>query len=95
MRSAVATMIGRGWSDSAIKLACAPYCDDGANDADLKTLIDTGRGKFEKSDTEGTATLPHGYSFSDRGLMWQDPNPPAMATPSHSCTSPVFSMSQQ
>jgi hypothetical protein len=74
MRSAVATMIGRGWSDSAIKLVCAPYCDDGANDADLKKLIDTGRGKFEKSDTEGTATLPLGYSFSDRGLMWQDPN---------------------
>ena len=26
MRDAIATMVGRGWSDTAIKLACAPYC---------------------------------------------------------------------
>ena len=35
MRDAIATMIGRGWSDSAIRLACAPYCRDGADDPDL------------------------------------------------------------
>jgi hypothetical protein len=52
MLPAVATMIGRGWSDGAIKMACAPYCDGGAEDADLKKLIDDQRKDFNKPSVE-------------------------------------------
>jgi AAA domain len=40
-------MIGRDWSDAAIRLACAPYCNSGAGDPDLTRLIETGRRKFD------------------------------------------------
>lgn len=52
MRDAVATMIGRLYPDSAIKLACAPYCEGGATDPDLQKLIDTGRKAFDKPNLE-------------------------------------------
>ena len=29
IRDAIASMIGRGWSDSAIRIVCGPYCRDG------------------------------------------------------------------
>jgi hypothetical protein len=48
MRDAVATMIGRGMSNSAINVACAAYCDGETQDADLKELVDSGRKKFNK-----------------------------------------------
>jgi hypothetical protein len=50
MISAVGTMVGRGMSDSAIKLVCAPYCDGGFEDRDLKKLIDDQRKDFDKPD---------------------------------------------
>jgi hypothetical protein len=49
---AVATMVGRGWSDLQIRLACAPYCKDGADDTDLDDLIDGARKKWNKRDPE-------------------------------------------
>jgi len=52
IRDAIATMIGRGWSDPAIKLACAPYCQGGANDPDLVPLIDGARGRWNKPNEE-------------------------------------------
>jgi hypothetical protein len=55
MRSAIATMIGRGWSDSAIRLACAAYCDGGARDPDLVPLISGARGKWDKPNPEDGA----------------------------------------
>jgi putative DNA primase/helicase len=58
MRDAIATMIGRGWSDSAIRFACAPYCDGGANDPDLDPLIDGGREKFDKPDPDQPQSQP-------------------------------------
>jgi hypothetical protein len=48
MRDVVASLVGRGWSDSAIKFACHNYCFDGRFDADLIKLIDTARVKFDK-----------------------------------------------
>ena len=48
MRSAVATMIGRGWDDSAIRMACRPYCRDGFGDTDLNHFIDRARDKWNK-----------------------------------------------
>jgi hypothetical protein len=52
MRDAIATMIGRGFSDSAIRFACAPYCGGGFHDPDLDALIDGGRRKWNKPDEE-------------------------------------------
>ncbi len=52
MRDAIASMIGRGWPNSAIKVACAPYCKDGADDLDLVPLIEGAREKFDKPDEE-------------------------------------------
>jgi hypothetical protein len=52
MRDAVATMVGRGWPDSAIKMACTPYCDGSFGDDDLQKLIDTGRKRFNKPNVE-------------------------------------------
>ena len=50
MRHAIATMVGRGWSDNAIRFACAPYCEGGADDPDLVPLIDGAREKWNKHD---------------------------------------------
>ena len=55
MRNAIATMIGRGWSDSAIRLACAHYCRGGADDPHLDPLIDGARTKWDKPDAETVA----------------------------------------
>jgi hypothetical protein len=54
MISAVGTMVGRGMSDSAIKLVCAPHCDGGIEDLDLKKLIDDQRKDFDKPDPGDT-----------------------------------------
>jgi hypothetical protein len=48
IRNAVASMIGRRWSDMQIRLACAQYCTGGADDADLAVLIEGGRKKWDK-----------------------------------------------
>jgi hypothetical protein len=45
-------MIGRGWSDLQIRLACAPCCNDGADDPHLDDLIDGARKKWNKHDPE-------------------------------------------
>ena len=52
MRNAIATMIGRGWSDTAIKLACASYCRGGADDPDLVPMIEGARKKWNKPNEE-------------------------------------------
>src|SRR5260370_17954579 len=52
MLPAVDSVIGRGWCDSAIRMACAAYCDGGAEDADLKKLIDDQRKDFNKPSVE-------------------------------------------
>jgi putative DNA primase/helicase len=52
MRNVVASMIGRGWSDLQIRLVCAQYCDGGADDPDLETLLRGGRDKWNKPDRD-------------------------------------------
>jgi hypothetical protein len=54
MFAAVNCMIGKGWPDSAIKLTCASYCDAGAEDPDLKELIEDARKKFGKPNIDAT-----------------------------------------
>ena len=48
-------MIGRGWSDTAIKFACASYCRGGANDPDLVPMIEGARKKWNKPNEEAAA----------------------------------------
>jgi hypothetical protein len=50
MRDATAKMIGHGWSDTAIRLACAKYCAGSIDDPDLTVLIDGGRKKFDQAE---------------------------------------------
>ena len=52
MMRATATMIGRGWSDLQIRLACAPYCAGGYNDVDIGEIIESARKKFKKPNEE-------------------------------------------
>ena len=47
MLAAIASMIGRGWADGAIRMMCKPYCRDGYSDNDLDALIDGARAKME------------------------------------------------
>jgi hypothetical protein len=46
MRSVIATLIGRGLDESAIRMICKPYCESGADDADLDDLIVRGLFKY-------------------------------------------------
>lgn len=48
IRDAIASMVGRGWSDNAIRMVCRPYCRDGYGDPDLDDLIDGARRKWNK-----------------------------------------------
>jgi putative DNA primase/helicase len=52
VRAAIASMLGRNWSDSAIKMACQPYFVDGVTDADFAGLIDGARIKWSRPDEE-------------------------------------------
>ena len=55
IRNAIASMIGRGWDDIQIKLACALYCKGGADDPDLVPLIEGARKKWDKPDEDAVA----------------------------------------
>jgi hypothetical protein len=59
MRDAVAIMIGLGWSNDQIKIACGPYCRGSFEDPDLQKLIDSGRNKWNKPDP-GDTSQPDG-----------------------------------
>ena len=50
MRSVTATMAGRGRSATEMKLMCGSYCKGGAQDADLKVLIDGAIAKYQSGD---------------------------------------------
>jgi hypothetical protein len=74
IRDATASMIGRGWSDFQIRLACAQYCNGGADDPDLADLI---RKKWDKPDTEDFRQPNAGPS----GGTGQPPPPNTAASP--------------
>ena len=50
MRDAIASMVGRGWNDDAIRFCCAAYCEGGKDDHDLDPLIDGARQKWSRPD---------------------------------------------
>jgi putative DNA primase/helicase len=70
MLLAVASMIGKGWSDLQIKLTCAQYCKDGANDPDLTEMIQGGRKKWNKpeddDDVDNDAAQPNSKEGDER-----------------------------
>jgi AAA domain len=77
IRDATASMIGRGWPDAAIKLACASYCNGGAKDPELAKLIDDGRKKWDKPDT-GDSIQPNagptgGSPIIATPYIWTEP----------------------
>jgi predicted P-loop ATPase len=52
MLAAVASMVGKGWSNADIYAACAPYCSAGYGDADIERLIIDGREKWGMADPD-------------------------------------------
>jgi hypothetical protein len=82
MRDAIATMIGRGWTDTAIRLACARYCNEGVTDSDLAPLIDGARKKWDKpnpddasaTETPGANKVPS----ADPVDLWAKFDPPTL-----------------
>ena len=48
MIRAVASLVGKGWTDEQIKGTCHAYCDDGFGDGDLEKRIKSARKKFNK-----------------------------------------------
>jgi hypothetical protein len=67
MLRAVASMIGKGWSDLQIKLTCAQYCKGGADDPDLAELIQGGRDKWDKPENNGGDGGDAGQTKSNEG----------------------------
>jgi hypothetical protein len=68
MRDAVATMIGLGWSNDQIKVACGPYCRGGFEDPELQKLIDTGRNKWDRPDP-GEASHANGSQHKAAAIV--------------------------
>ena len=52
IRAATASMVGKGWSDLQIKLACAQYCNGQFDDRDLDKLIQDARKKWNRADPD-------------------------------------------
>ena len=75
IRDAIATMIGRGWSDTAIRLVCAPYCKGEFGDRDLDLLIDGARTKWRKPDEEPAAQSAGPVEPVD---LWGNFEPPTL-----------------
>lgn len=69
MRDAVASMIGWGWDDHAIRAACAAYgrCDGGPDDPDLSPLLGGARAKWARPHVEPGASNPEN-DFEARSL---------------------------
>ena len=60
MLRAIASMIGKKWSDAAIRVACHPYCRNGYGDSDLDPMIDDARKKWDVPDREDEPPPPPG-----------------------------------
>ena len=52
MLQAVASMLGKGWTDAQIYAACQDYCDGGWGDKDIAELISSGREKWKTPDPD-------------------------------------------
>jgi AAA domain len=74
IRDAIATMVGRGWSDDAIRFACASCCDAGKDDPDLDPLINTARKKWDKPNPDDdSSTSTSGQPIRATPYVWTEP----------------------
>ena len=64
IRSAIASMIGRGWANSMIRMMCKPYCRDGYGDHDLDALIDGAREKWAYPTRNQLSRVPSAQTTS-------------------------------
>lgn len=55
MLIAIGSMVGRGWSDEQIRIACAPYSHGAENDSDIIEILNRTRVKFKVGDGEKAA----------------------------------------
>jgi hypothetical protein len=82
IRDAIATMVGRGWNDDAIRLSCASYCKGGKDDPDLDPLIDGARKKWDKPnpDNDSAAESPGANKVpsADPVDLWAKFDPPTL-----------------
>jgi len=82
LRDALATMVGRGWNDDAIRFSCASYCRGGKDDPDLDLLIDGARKKWDKPNPDdASATDPAGANkppSADPVDLWAKFDPPTL-----------------
>ena len=54
----IGSAVGKGWSDLAIKLACAPYSDGGVDDDDIQKIINDTRKNFDVPEPGDVAIGP-------------------------------------
>ncbi|MGX9431190.1 MULTISPECIES: AAA family ATPase [Bradyrhizobium] len=77
MRDAIASMIGRGWSDDAVRFTCASYCKGGKDDRDLDRLIDGARKKWNRPNPDdnstASATMQQRPSITATPYIWTEP----------------------
>jgi hypothetical protein len=78
MRGATASMVGLGWADDAIRIACAPYCDAGRDDPDLDRLINSARKKWDRANRDddnwgSTSAQYQPPSIIATPYIWTDP----------------------
>ena len=71
MRSATASLIGRGWPEGAIRTFVGPYCDRGANDHDLDRLLRDPVKKGWNAALPLKGMVPNRTERSDRTLLGQ------------------------
>ena len=57
MLLAIGSMVGRGWSNEQIRIACAPYSDGAENDGDIIEIINRTRIKFQEPEKTPTPKL--------------------------------------
>jgi hypothetical protein len=75
MRTAIASMAGKGWSESQIRFACAPYCEGGYDDPDLKPLIDGAIKKYGEP-KQDTANRTNNDDTSSNQSAWKETRQP-------------------
>ncbi|MGY8639189.1 DUF3987 domain-containing protein [Bradyrhizobium sp. 14AA] len=78
----IGSTVGKGWSDLAIKLACAPYSDGGVDDRDIQELINRTRTSFGKPEPKlaenGDACGTAQQIAVDPVDLWGNFNPPSL-----------------
>lgn len=70
MLIAIGSMVGRGWTDEQIRIACAPYSHGAENDSDIIEILNRTRVKFKVEDAEQAAPKPEERAAEKRPLYY-------------------------